>query len=101
MLAEMWKSISSLKSPSLTISNTSPAKPPTLPPIKTAKPSSSTPFLEKEKALLELNAKLLVKWTTNPTIQTKKFVPFDSCDPFIARYHKITQLVYWKLHEVS
>ena len=90
---EMLKSISLLKSPSLTVS-TSPAKPETLPTTEATKLSSSTLYLEKEKQMLQPKGKLLVKRTTNPTTQTKKFVPFDICDPFIEGYHKITYLVY-------
>jgi len=44
--------------------------------------------------MLELKAKLLAKRTTKPTIQTKRYVPFDIYDLFIAGYHTTTQLVY-------
>jgi len=96
VITEMPKSISCLKSPSstiLTISTTIPVKPQTSP-SKTIEPSSSTPFLEKDKEMPELKAKLLAKRNTNPIIQTKKFVPFYIFDPFIAGYHKKTQLIY-------
>ena len=44
-----------------TISTTSPAKPQTSPTTQTTEPSSSSPFLEKEKEMLELKVKPLSK----------------------------------------
>ena len=58
----MLKSISSLKPTSSTlstISTTSPANAQTSPPTQTTMHSSSSPFLEKEKEMVELQAKVL------------------------------------------
>jgi len=62
-------------------------------------PSSSSPFLEKEKKMLKLKAKLLSKRTkSSPTVKT---VYFDVCVPFIAEYRRITELAYGKLNNLS
>ena len=66
VLDEMLKSISSLKSHSSTISTIStisPVKPQFLQTTKSKAPSSSIPFLEKERKMQELKAKLLAKRT--------------------------------------
>ena len=54
VVAEMLKALSTAKSSSSTMTTTSPAKPQTSQTI--TKPSSSNPFLEKEKEKLELKA---------------------------------------------
>ena len=62
VVVEMLKSISSLKPISSnlsTVSTTSPTMPQTLPTTQTIEPSSSSPFLEKQKEMPELKAKLL------------------------------------------
>jgi len=41
--------------------------------------------------MIEGKEKVLSKTTIPSTTQTKRFVPFDICDPFLAGYYKITQ----------
>jgi len=64
-------------------------------------PGSSSPFLEKEKEMLELKVKLLSKKPINMTTQAKKPIPFDISDPFIQviieRDNKYTEN-YMKFH---
>ena len=99
---ELLKTINSLRLTFSTISpliSTSSAKPITSPTIQTttltfAEPSSSSPFLNKDKKMLKLKAKLLSKGTIHSTTQTKRFVPSDIFDPFLSGYYKITQQVY-------
>jgi len=95
------KSTSSITSPMITTSSANPMTSPTIQTTTTtlAEPNSSSPFLEKEKEMLQLKAKLLLKKIINPTTQTKKFVLFNIYDPFIARYYMTTQLMYYKLHK--
>ena len=82
VVAEMLKALSTIKSSSSTITTTSLAKPQTS--QTTMEPSSGSPFLEKEKKMLGLKAKLLSKRTkSNPVVKT---VSFDICDPFVAKY---------------
>ena len=75
---------------------TSMAKPST---SQTTEPSSSSPFLEKEKEMLELKAKLLSKRTNSSSLV--KTVSFHVCDPFIAECRRITELAYGKLNNLS
>jgi len=85
------------KSSPSTITTTNLTKPQTS--QTTGEPSSSSPFLEKEKEMLKLNAKLLSKRTKpNPAVKT---VSFDICDPFIIEYRKIIELAYRKLKNLS
>jgi len=96
-VAEMLKALNTTKSSPSTITTTSLAKPHTS--QTTTEPSSSSPFLEKEKEMLELKAKLLSKRTKpNPAVKT---VSFDICDPFIAEYRRVTELAYRKLKSLS
>jgi len=96
VVAEMLKTLSTTKSSLSTIPTESTADPVI---VQTTEPSSSSPFLEKEKEMLELKAKLLSKRTKpGPTVKT---VSFDICDPFIAEYRRITELAYGKLNNLS
>jgi len=74
---------------------------PTITSINISKPSSSSSFLEKEKEMQELKVKLLSKRIIALTIQPKKVLPFDICDPFLTAYYRTTQQVYLKLNELS
>ena len=100
VVAEMLKTLSTTKSsPSptpTTVQTESTAKPAT---PQTEEPSSSTPFLEKEKEMLELKAKLLAKRTRPGSMA--RTVTFDLCDPFISEYRRITELAYGKLNTLS
>jgi len=99
VISELLRTINSLRSSSSTISpiiTTSFAKPMTSPTMQTntttlTEPSWSSPFLEKEKEMLELKAKPLSKRTIPSTIQTKRFVLFDICAQFLVGYYKITR----------
>jgi len=97
VVAKMLKALSTTKSSLSTIPTTSLAKPQTS--QTTIEPSSSSPFLEKEKKMLELKAKLLFKRTKiSPAVKT---VSFNICDPFIAEYRRIPELAYGKLNNLS
>jgi len=94
LVAEMLKALGTTKSSPSTTTTTTLAKPQTS--QITTKPGSSSPFLKKEKEMLELKAKLLSNRTKiSPTVKT---VSFDICDPFIAKYQRITELAYGKLN---
>lgn len=47
-------------------------------------PNSSSTFLEKKKDMQELKAKLLSRQSLPVNPRTKKFAPFDICDPFVS-----------------
>ena len=90
VISEFVKTVNSLRSTSSTISpltSTSSAKPITSRTIQiitsaSTESSSSLPFLEKEKEMLELIAQLLSKRTIQSTTQARRFVLFDICDSF-------------------
>ena len=93
----MLTALSTTKSSSSTITTTSLAKPQTL--QTTTKYSSGSPFLEKEKEMLEVQAKFLSKRIkTNPVVKT---ISFDICDPLIAEYRRVTEFAYRKLKNLS
>ena len=80
VVVETLKALSTAKSSPATIPTTSLAKPQTS--QTSTEPGSRSPFLEKEKAMLELKDKLLSKRIE--TSLAVKTVSFDICDPFIA-----------------
>ena len=97
VVAEMLKALNNTKLSSSTISTTSLAKPQAS--QTTTEPSSSSPFLEKEKKMLELKAKFLSKQTKpNPVVKT---ISFDICDPFVVKYRRIIEIAYKKLKNLS
>ena len=92
MVVERLKILSTTTSYSSTTTTISLANPRTSQTITIEEPSSSSPFLENEKQILQLNAKLLSKQTVSNL--AVKSVSSDICDPFFAEYRKITELTY-------
>ena len=93
----MLKALNTTKSSPSTITTTSLAKPQTAQTI--TEPNSSSLFLEKEKEMLELKARVSSKRIkSNPAIKT---VSFDICDPCVAEYGRITELAHRKLKNLS
>ena len=93
----MLKALSTTKSFPSTIPTTSLAKSQTS--QTTTKPSSSSRFLEKEKEMIELKAKLLSK--RSKTSLAVKTISLDICDPFIAEYRRISKLACGKRNNLS
>jgi len=94
-----WKVLSTTKSSFSTITTINLTKPQTSQTITIEEPNLSSPFLEKEKKVPKLMAKLLYKQTIpNPVV---KSVSFDICDPLLAKYQRIIELTYRKLKNLS